>query len=240
MKISDSSGERSWQSASFPGKRHAVQRALAADKFPRATGGFPRTGGFNSLSDNALGERRALFQELAQAVVNQRLDDALHFAVSQLGLGLTFELGLRQLHADDADQAFANVVAGQVLFEFLEEIVRDGVVVQRAGQRGLEADQVRAALVRVDVVGESENLFLIAVVVLHGDFKIDPFLDALKVDNFVVEWGLVLVEVLDERNDPAGVVKIVSSSPSRSSSIVISSPLFRNASSRSAAKASRN
>ncbi len=150
------------------------------------------------------------FQELAQAIVDHRFDNAFHFAVSQLGLGLTFELGLGKLHADDADQAFANVVARQVIFEFFEEIVRNGVVVQRAGQRGLEADQVRAALVGVDVVGEGKDLFLIAVVVLQGDLKIDSFLDSLKVDNLVVERGLVLVEMLDERNDSAGVVKVVS------------------------------
>ena len=102
MKISDNSGERSWQSASFPGKRHAVQRALAADKLPGATSGFPGASGFNRLSDNALGERGALFEELPEAVVHHGLDNAFDFAVSQLGLCLTFKLGLRELHADDS------------------------------------------------------------------------------------------------------------------------------------------
>ena len=116
---------------------------------------------------------------------------------------------MRKLHADDAHQTFANIVAGKILFQFLEQIVRDGVVVQRARQRGLETDQVRSAFVRVDVVGEGEDLFLIAVVVLHGDLKIDAVANALKVNHLVVQRRLVLVEMLDKRNDAAGVMKLV-------------------------------
>ena len=74
------------------GQRHAVQRALAADQFAGSPGRLARAGRFDGLADDALGKRRTLFEELAQAVVNQRLDNAFDFAVSQLGLGLTFEL----------------------------------------------------------------------------------------------------------------------------------------------------
>ena len=39
----------------------------------------------------------------------------------ELAFGLAFKLRLRQLHADDGDQTFANVVAGQDLFEVFEQ-----------------------------------------------------------------------------------------------------------------------
>ena len=85
----------------------------------------------------------------------------------QLALGLSFELRLRQLHADHRDQAFAHVVAGQILFDVLEQAQLLPGVVDGAGQRRAEAGKVRAAVHRVDVVGEAENRFRVGVVVLQ-------------------------------------------------------------------------
>ena len=96
MKISASSGERSWQSASFPGKRHAVERALAPDQFPCAPRGFSGTRRFNGLADDPLGKRWTFFQELPKPVVHERFDNAFHFAVAELGLRLTFELRIAE------------------------------------------------------------------------------------------------------------------------------------------------
>jgi hypothetical protein len=39
----------------------------------------------------------------------------------QLAFGLPFKLRLRQLHAHHGGQTFAHVVAGQVLFDVLEQ-----------------------------------------------------------------------------------------------------------------------
>ncbi len=134
-----------------------------------------------------LASRRSFFQVAAKAVVDERLDNSLHFAVAELGLGLSFELRIRKLDADDAYHAFANVVAGKVFLHFLEQVVGDGVVVHRARQGGLESDQMRSAFVRIDVVREGEDLLLIAVVVLKRDLKIDPVADPLKVNDLVVQ-----------------------------------------------------
>ena len=57
---------------------------------------------------------------------------------------------------------------------------------------------MRSAFVRVDIVGEREDLLLISVVVLHRDLKIDAFANTLEIDNLVVQRGLVLVQMLDE------------------------------------------
>ena len=63
------------------------------------------------------------FEELSKPIVHERLDDAFDFAVAQLCFRLTFELRIRQLDADDRNQTFADVVAGKILFDFLEQIV---------------------------------------------------------------------------------------------------------------------
>src|SRR5205085_355738 len=80
--------------------------------------------------------------------------DPLDLGVAGRCLRLTFELRMRDLDADDRRQPFANVVAGDALLQVFRQVVLGGVEVDRAGQRRAEPGQVRAALVRVDVVGK--------------------------------------------------------------------------------------
>ena len=66
---------------------------------------------------------------------------------------------------------------------------------------------MRAALVRVDVVREREFLRVVAVVPLQRDFGVDAIALAVHVDGLLVDQPLVLVQVLDERDDAAVVVE---------------------------------
>src|SRR5438045_529262 len=84
-------------------------------------------------------------------IFHRRLDEALHFAVAELGLGLTLELGLRHLDADDRRQPLAHVLALQALRVLLEDRGREGERVQRTRQPRLESDEMRAAFDRADV-----------------------------------------------------------------------------------------
>ena len=59
---------------------------------------------------------------------------------------------------------------------FFEAVAACAHVVDRARQRGLEAGEVRAAFVRVDVVGEGERVLVVAVVVLQRDVDVDVVL----------------------------------------------------------------
>ncbi len=97
---------------------------------------------------------RALAASIAERLVDRRFDDALHFAIAELGLRLTFELRIAYFHAHDRRQTFAHVVAAQGFGLFLEQIVGVRVAVDRARERGLEADEMRPAFFRIDVVGE--------------------------------------------------------------------------------------
>ena len=156
----------------------------------------------------------------------------------QLALGLAFKLRLRQLHADDGDQAFANVVAGEVFFYVFEQAHLLAGVVDGAGQRGAEAGKVRAAIDGVDVVGEAENVLRIAVVVLQADFHVHAVAFGFHVDRLVVQHLLAAVQMLDEFRDAAVVLELrclaspVFESVLRSSVSVMSRPLFRKANSR--------
>ena len=68
---------------------------------------------------------------------------------------------------------------------------------------------MRAAFVRVDVVREREHQLGVAVVPLQRDLGVDAVLLALHEDRLVVDDRLVLVQVLDERDDAAFVLELV-------------------------------
>ena len=93
--------------------------------------------------------------------------------------------------------------------EVLEEVVRFGVGVEAAGQGGLEADQVGSALVGVDVVDEGKDRLAVPRVVLEGQLDDDVVLLRLEQDRARIEDFLVLIEELDEFDDPALVLKLV-------------------------------
>src|SRR5205085_202925 len=80
------------------------------------------------------------------------------------------------------------------------------LLVQRARQRTAEAGEVRAALDRVDVVGEGEDRLLVGVVPLHRDLDLALVAVALEVDEPLVDRLLRLVDVGDEIADAALVV----------------------------------
>ena len=112
--------------------------------------------------------------------VDDRLDEALHARVAELGLRLALELRVGELGRDDGGQALAHVLAGEVVVLLLEQALLARVLVERARQRRAEAGQVRAALVRVDVVGEREDRLLVGGVPLHRD--LDGALVALALE----------------------------------------------------------
>ena len=68
---------------------------------------------------------------------------------------------------------------------------------------------MRAAFVRVDVVREGVDRLGVAVVPLQRDLGVDAVLLAAHVDRLLVDRRLVLVQVRDERDDAAFVVKLV-------------------------------
>ena len=185
----------------------AVECAFAAGEVAGLARGFAGARGFDRLVDDLLRDRRILLEERAQPLVDERLHRAGDIGV-ELALGLAFELRLRQLHADHRHQPFADVVAGQVLLHVLEQPELLAGVVDGAGQRGAEAGQVRAAVHRVDVVGEAEHRLGVAVVVLQRDFHGDAVALGFHVDRLVVQHALAAVQVLDELGDAAVVLEL--------------------------------
>ncbi len=185
------------------GQGHAVEGALADHEIARLAGGLAGAGRRQALLDDAATVGGVLVEVLAEAVRDRRLDLALDLGVAELRLGLALELRIGQLHADHGRQALADVIAGQVGVVVLEDARAAGPVVQRARQRRPEARDVAAAVGRVDVVGEGEDVLGVRVVVLEGDLDRRGAFPPLDVDRAAVEGLLVAVQVPDERLEAA-------------------------------------
>src|SRR5262249_4141898 len=100
---------------------------------------------------------RIFLERLRPSLVYGLLDQALDDGVAELGLRLPLELRSGQAHRHDGAQSLAHVVTGHAALEVLEEAIVLRVRGELSGQRGAEAGEMRAALARVDVVGERED-----------------------------------------------------------------------------------
>ncbi len=92
--------------------------------------------------------------------------------------------------------------------EVLEQVVLLAVAVERAGEGGAEAGEVRAAVDGVDVVDVGVDVLGVLVGVLQGDLDLRRRrARGLDVDDVGVDGFAGAVEVLDELDDAALVVE---------------------------------
>src|SRR5579862_6153141 len=189
-------------------QRHAVERRLATRQLARLARRLARTSCRDRLRDYLAGVRRVLLEELGELRVHGRLDEAGDLRVSELALRLTLELRVLQLDGDDGGEAFAHVLALEVLLLVLQQTLVARVLVQRARQGGAEPLHVGAALDRVDVVGEREDRVLVRAVPLHRHLGIADVALVLEVRDVLVDRLLRFIDVGDEVLDAALVVKL--------------------------------
>ena len=149
------------------------------------------------------------FQVGFQAFGNDVVYNALDFQISQLGLGLAFELGIGDFDGNDAGEAFSDVVAGEVVFVLLQDAALSCIVIEHSGEGGAEAGQVHAPFYGVDVVDEGVHVFAVAGLVLHGNVYDDFVFFPFKGNDCRVYQVFAFVQELDEFGDAAGVVENV-------------------------------
>ena len=185
-----------------------LQPRLAAHGFLGLARGLAGAVGHHGLLQNGLCRGRVLLEIGGELVVYDAVDQRADIGVAQLLLGLALKLGLGQLDGNDGGDALAHVLAGDLVVA-LDDVGLGAVGVDHAGERGLEAGLVHAALGGVDVVGEGDDVFIVAVVVLQRDLGDRVALRAGEIDHVLVQGGLVFVEEGDKFTDAALVVQHV-------------------------------
>ena len=106
-----------------------------------------------------------------------------------------------------AGDALADVLAREVGVLLLEQALGPGVLVDRGGERRLEALDVGAALDRVDAVGEAvDAVGVVARVPLERDLDLGVSSAVGEVADLREQALLRLVDVLDEVDDAARVL----------------------------------
>ena len=185
-----------------------VQRPLAPGQLARLAGGLARDGGVDDLLDDVARLARMLLEPLAQPVAHQALDRRAHLRGHQLVLGLAGEFRVGNLHRQHRRQPFARVVAGQRHLGFLGDAAFVGVAVDGAGQGRAEGGQMGAAVALGDVVGEAEDVLVVAVVPLQRQFHADAVALAGDGDGIAHDRILVAIQVVDEGRDAALVEQL--------------------------------
>src|SRR5207253_1544830 len=131
----------------FTRQRAAIESPFTAHEIPRLACRLACTGCINRLADDAASDRRILLEKRSEFLIEDRLDDALHFRVAEFRLRLSFELRARNFDADDSGQPLAYVITRDALFEILRERVLRRIRVDCASERRAEPREMCAALV---------------------------------------------------------------------------------------------
>ena len=183
------------QSLSLPGRREFSSAVLRRTRSRALRAAWRARAACERLVDDRARLGRVLLEPLGERGVRGRLDEAAHRRVAELRLRLALELRVLELDRDDRDEALVRVVLPERLVLLLDQPRRARVGVDRARERGAEAREVRAALVRVDVVRERVDGRLVAVVPLHRDLDRAVLGLALEGDLRLVRGRAVLVDV---------------------------------------------
>ena len=115
--------------------------------------------------------------------------------------------GIGHLDREHAGEALAGVVAGDLDLFLFGDAGFAGVLVDDARERAAEAGKVRAAVALRDVVGEAEDVLVVAVIPLQRGLDDDAVLLGLDVDRLGDQRGALLVDVADEGFDAALVLQ---------------------------------
>ncbi len=184
-----------------------VQGALAAGHFAGLARGLARPCRFDDLGGNGLGITGIFQQVVGQVLRHRGFHRGLHLRGHQLVLGLGGKLGIRHLHRQYRRQALAGIIPGSAHLGLLGDALAFHVLVEGAGQGAPESGQVSPAIPLGDIVGETEDVFLVGVVPLHGQLDADAVLLGDHVEHLGVQRGLVAVQVLHKGADTALIFK---------------------------------
>ena len=182
----------------FSRKAHPRHGRLA-DQLPRTLRGFPGLPGLDGLFHHRLHHLWVVLEPGEQSFIDDRVDDPLHIAVSELRLRLPLELRIGQLYRHHAREPFLEVFTREILVLFLQEFFSPCSFVHTPGESRPEAGDMCSPLDGVDEVREPEDTLEVPVIVLQTQIHRGAVLLTGYGDRLGEEHGLSAVQVFDER-----------------------------------------
>ncbi len=134
----------------LPREIGSLENILSLGELPGLAGGLPGLGREDRLVGDGPGHGPLLLEGILEGFGEEGLHGSRDPARPQLGLGLSFELGVGNLDADDGGETLADVLAPD-LFSLVEILVLDEAV-HHPGEGGPEPPDVGPTLPGGDVV----------------------------------------------------------------------------------------
>ncbi len=145
------------QSASLPGRslnREQILRRASSRAFLAASLAREASRAFENIAFATAG---FFFKIGHQLLIDRCRDELGYVGVAELALCLSLELSLGEFDADNGSQSLADIVTRELLVAVFENGIFASVVVENAGQSGLEAGLMSTAVNGVDVVCKREH-----------------------------------------------------------------------------------
>ncbi len=180
------------------GQGSDIQCRLAPGQLARLARGFAGRRSLDDLADHHLGFVGVLLEPLGQRLSDRAFNSGTDFGRDQLVLGLGREFRIGDLDRQDTGQAFTGIIAGNRDLGLGGQAGRRRIGIDDAGQGTAETGQVGAAIALRDVVGEAEDILVIAVIPLQRRFHRHAVLFALDQDGRREDRCLVAIEMGDK------------------------------------------
>ena len=133
-------------------------------------------------------------------LANDLLDQGTDICIAQFCLGLTFKLCIGQLNGNNCSDTFPAIFTGNLVVTFNNAVFHT-VSIENAGQSGFEAGLMHTAFGGINFVGKTQNGFIIAIVVLQGNFRTGISLHAAHIDDITMDCRFITVAPGDKLPD---------------------------------------
>ena len=140
-------------------------------------------------------------------LISRDLTDSLGgILVIQFSLGLSLKPGIRMLDGNDSRHSVSDISAGKICILFLEDTDLAGIIIDHLSEDGLKPCKMRSAFRIINIVAESQDVFVELIDKLKRGFYRDLITHSLEIDN-VRDSFLGLIERTDKTDDPVGFME---------------------------------
>ena len=188
-------------------KTDTIERRLSSRKITGTTCRCTRTLGEYRLLTDGTRHARVLLEIVGELLTDDVLNRGLRLGVSELLLGLSFELRILDFYRNHGRETLTDIITTQIRLRFLQELITAGIIIKGLRDRIFKTGEVGSTLRGIDVIDEGIGILGIGVVVLHRDLDEHMITLALTVDDVRIQWLLALVEILYELLDTTLVVE---------------------------------